>query len=333
DWGARSSANTAPAPTTHTSPVTGEPMYYQHQPPPMAHIPMQPPPFVAPRSKSPLVFFLIAVGAAVFVMILVVVMFVARQARLHAGGGGGPIPPQSLQQGEQQLTDNNSDQVDLRGNETTYVKLFDLDGDARVSVSNINGDVTVTAWDKQKAEVRAIKNGSEADRVATPIIFKSEGGNLTIRTGRNPRSNVRYEIRLPREVGHLELSTVNGMIKLSDLSGDVSTKSVNGSLNLTNIEGSLQAETTNGTINATVTDLSDKNSSFKNVNGSINLQVKGNLNAQLDAESVHGSIIVDDSFGIPIEKNIVGQKARGTIGGGGPALAVRTVNGSIKLTK
>src|SRR5258705_7627730 len=72
---------------------------------------------------------------------------------------------------------------------------------------------------------------------------------------------------------------------------------------------------------------------FTAINGKIDLTFKSDFDANLEASTVHGSIDIDDQLGVAVEKQLVGQHARGQIGTGGPSLRITTVNGSIKLSK
>jgi DUF4097 and DUF4098 domain-containing protein YvlB len=72
---------------------------------------------------------------------------------------------------------------------------------------------------------------------------------------------------------------------------------------------------------------------FSSTNGNIEISFNSDFNALLSASTTHGSIRLDEEFQIPVQKQMVGQQASGRIGGGGPTLSVKTVNGSIKLTK
>ena len=49
--------------------------------------------------------------------------------------------------------------------------------------------------------------------------------------------------------------------------------------------------------------------------------------------TLHGSLSIDNGFGIQIEKQVVGARAHGQIGEGGPPLKVKTQNGSIRISK
>jgi hypothetical protein len=71
---------------------------------------------------------------------------------------------------------------------------------------------------------------------------------------------------------------------------------------------------------------------FESTNGTIDITVPSDFQADLDASTVHGSINLDDIFGVQVEKGIASQKARGEIGVGGERLKIGTVNGNIKLT-
>jgi DUF4097 and DUF4098 domain-containing protein YvlB len=71
---------------------------------------------------------------------------------------------------------------------------------------------------------------------------------------------------------------------------------------------------------------------FESTNGSIELTVPPGFEANLDASTSHGSISVDETFGVQVEKGVVGQKAKGEIGQGGERLRLSTTNGNLKLT-
>jgi hypothetical protein len=72
---------------------------------------------------------------------------------------------------------------------------------------------------------------------------------------------------------------------------------------------------------------------FVAANGSIDITIKSDFDADLEANTVHGSINLDDQFGITPQRELVGARARGQIGKGGQLLKISTVNGSIRLAK
>lgn len=334
EWGVRS-ADTAPTPGQDTSPVYAPPQYYQPSVPHLINQPM--PPYQPPRSRSPLGWIMAFIGMGLFVALILAVIFVSRAAKKvidQIPNGSGSSRAEALS-GETTLNETNADQTASAGNETTLTKTFPLN-DAGFAIKNVNGSVTIEAWDKPQAQVTVIKRGSESDRKAVQVYFKNDDGKLSLRTGYPKGSNkseVIYQIKLPRKLDSVDLNTVNGGIKLSDISAEIAVQTVNGLVELANVVGVNKAQSVNGNIKAVLKEAGSDSMEFKNVNGNIELQIKSDLDADLEAAAVHGSITIDDAFGVQVQKQMVGQKASGQIGSGGAQLKITTVNGNIKLSK
>jgi Putative adhesin len=329
--GARSGASTAPTSRPETTPVYDPSAGYQPTVPPYPSVVPQ---YAPPRSRSPVGWILAFIGAGLFVVVVLAVMFMARAGRRAITEiSSGPTSPPVVQPGESVLSADNADQSATTGTETTLTKTFALGDHAKFSIKNINGSITVEAWDQPKAEVRVIKRGS--DRGAQ-VIFSFSANNLALRTGvpRNSgKQDIRYEVKIPREMGRVDLNSVNGSIKLSSVSGQIVLESTNGNIELTDVAGVSKAQTTNGRITAVLEEATEGQMEFTAVNGHIFITIKSDFDANLEASTVHGSIDIDDQFGIPVERQIVGQHARGQIGSGGSTLRITTVNGGIKLAK
>ncbi|HSO74231.1 MAG TPA: DUF4097 family beta strand repeat-containing protein, partial [Blastocatellia bacterium] len=332
EWSSRGAA-TGPTPSQETSPVHAPPHYYQPQVPPLVIPPYQ------PRSRSPVGWIIALVGVGLFVAVILAVVFVSRAAKglIDERPRGSGSARAEAAAGETQLSGTSADQEISTGSETTFIKTFPLDEDATFAIRNINGSVTIETWDKAQAQVTVIKRGSEQDRAAARVYFKEEDDGLWLRTayprGRS-NSEVVYQIKLPRGVESIALNTVNGGIKVSDASADsIEVETVNGSIELSNVAGVRKAKSVRGNIKAVLKKASTDEMEFENVNGNIEVQVKGELDADLAAASVRGTITIDDLFGVQVQKQVVGQKANGQIGSGGTPLNIKTVNGSISLSK
>ena len=130
----------------------------------------------------------------------------------------------------------------------------------RLTIVNVNGDITVDSWDrhevKMKAEKRARAESEEQARLLlekTTVTFEPSGDRIDIRTdaprkpGRNRNVSVDYTVTVPKAID-LDLKTVNGRVDVNDVSGAVDAKTTNGRIGLTGIVGSIQARTTNGKI-------------------------------------------------------------------------------------
>jgi len=288
------------------------------------------PPYTPPQKRSPVGWILAFIGMGLFVLVVIAVMMMARFGRRAGNDTAGTPPASSARQGERVLDENTTDTMVTRGNDTTLTKTFVLGDGAKVSIKNVNGNITVSAWDQPNAEVNVIKRGG-SDRSAQ-VFFTNSGGNLSIRTAQTRgNQDVRFEVKLPRELGRVELSSTNGVIRISDVNAEILVDGTYGAIELANVVGASKIHTTNGSIRASLLEASDRPMEFNSTNGSIDLTVPPGFEADLEASTVHGSINLDEAFGVQVEKGIVGQKAKGEIGQGGERLKLATTNGNIKL--
>lgn len=331
DWGARGAANTAPANSQNTSPVYGPPGGYQPSMPPM--YPQAIPPYTPPRKRSPVGWILAFIGMGLFVAVVVAVMLIARAGRRAFSGAGpsGPVVPAAPQAGESAL-EASADQSIISGSDTILTKTFAMTPGSKFSIKNISGSITVGTWDQPKAEVRVVKRGSDR---GTQIFFTNSANNLALRTGISGTNNqdVRYEIMLPREMERIDLKSVNGSVKISNATGQILVESVNGSIELNDVGGVSKIQTNNGKITATLKEASDGPMEFVTVNGKLDVTINCDFDAELDASTVHGNLTVDDQLSIPVQKEVVGQRAHGQLGSGGQPLKLTAVNGSVKLSR
>lgn len=333
EWGARGAANTAPANSQNTSPVYAPPPGgYQPSVPPM--YPQTIPPYAPPQKRSPVGWILAFIGMGLFVAVVVAVMLIARAGRNQFGRGSGvPAVPAVPLAGETAL-ESASDQTTVSsGDNTTMTKTFALTPGSKFSIKNISGSISIEAWDQPKAEVKVTKRGQ--DRGAQ-VFFINSANNLSLRTGipaGNNRQEIRYEIKLPRYMGRIDLESANGSVKLSNVSGQINVETANGSIELNDVTGVNKIQTANGKITATLSEASDGPMELGVVNGRIDLTLKSDFAANLEASTVSGSINIDDQFGIQAQKGVVGARASGKIGSGGQPLKLTSVTGSIKVSK
>jgi DUF4097 and DUF4098 domain-containing protein YvlB len=275
------------------------------------------------------------IGIGLFGAMFLSILMFARSHRPPPNYAQPPPPPViPLAAGENFLSD---DGAAVTGNETVITKTFPMGPASTLSINNTNGDVVVAGWDEPQAQVTVTKRGgSEQDRRYAQIVYSANKGGLSFRNGVD-RSNiqVRYEIKVPHDMKQVTLKAVNSPLKLSDLKGVIQTNTVNGSLDLSNVSGQLTTDSVNGSIRAAFDDLAQTGPfEFDTQNGSITIRLKSNVNAQLTASSMHGSINVDEGFGLKVEKIFpIGQRLEGALGTGGQPIILKTMNGSIKITK
>ena len=220
-----------------------------------------------------------------------------------------------------------------------FHQTYPLSATGRVSLHNVNGAVHVTAWDRNEVKVDAIKKArTEAGLKEAQIVVDAKPDAVEINTkypehGSHDGATVEYTLSVPRQAALDKISTVNGAVDLAGLAGEVKASSVNGAVQARQLTGDTKLSTVNGRIEADFERLTAKAVSLKTVNGGITITLPANAGAQLDASTVHGG--VNSDFDLPVRHVgfAPGSHLETTIGGGGTAIHLSTVNGGITLRR
>ena len=221
-----------------------------------------------------------------------------------------------------------------------------------VEIRNINGPIHAEASTNGKLEVVAVRSSKKHDPEVVKIEVFEAKGKLTFCTLYPPRQGkpdntcdergstshgsdaddvwVSYRVKVPAGVT-LEAQTVNGDVEASGMRGPVDARTVNGGIRIATTSWA-EATTVNGGVAVAMSargwpDALD----FRTVNGSIVLDLSDAPNADLRAETMHGDI--DSEFPLQVQGKIRRNQVRGTLGSGGPELALATLNGSIELRR
>jgi DUF4097 and DUF4098 domain-containing protein YvlB len=237
--------------------------------------------------------------------------------------------------------------------EEKFDRTFDVRPGARVSLANVNGTITIRAWDQPRVRIQAQKRvraaGNDRAREAMADlkieIVPSDGGlrvitrypkrddglgflDWMIGGGGGVNASVTYEVDVPRTM-NLDLDTTNGGIDVNDIRGSHRIETTNGRINLARCAGDIEAETTNGSIRAELLDVTPgKAMRLSTTNGRISLAAPPTLAVRVDAATTNGSINTE----LPVSTTHAGRRSlRGNINGGGPELRLRTTNGSIDI--
>lgn len=177
--------------------------------------------------------------------------------------------------------------------------------DGRVELSNLNGTIVVHTSD----------GAINASQLSGSIDIRTRDGDITADT----------------LTGAFKLHSGDGKITGKTLDGkcDVSTR--DGSIHLAGRFDSLDIKSGNGAITARAEPGSSIVSPWNITtrDGSVNMEVPKNLQANLDARTGDGRI----SLGIPVsaEGDLDTKAIHGSINGGGSTLLIRTGDGSIHL--
>jgi DUF4097 and DUF4098 domain-containing protein YvlB len=212
-----------------------------------------------------------------------------------------------------------------------------LSADGRVSLSNVNGNVEITGWDRNEVQIDAVKSARDQERLdEARIEVNSSGNSVEIVTrypshlvNNNPAS-VHYTLHVPQNARLEKIDLVNGSLTVQKVMGEVNANLVNGALHASELSGTADLATVNGSIKADYTSLDKvREIKLKSVNGSVDLLLPQSPNADVSAHSVNGGISTD--FPLTIKGHWIGKNMSGTLGSGGVHIELDNVNGSIHV--
>lgn len=225
----------------------------------------------------------------------------------------------------------------------------DLARGKTIEVRGVNGEVRATAGTGRSATVTAVKTSRKSDISTVEIRVQETSRGVTIcavypnstgegcdtTTRRNSRGgnndvSVEFTVVVPEGVKFVG-RTVNGDISATGLDADADVSTVNGSAEVST-RGWARASTVNGDVDATVgrADWTGP-AGFQTVNGSVTVTLPASANADVSASTVNGDISTD--FPLTVQGRFGPRRLNGTIGQGGRALSLETVNGSIRIKR
>lgn len=221
-----------------------------------------------------------------------------------------------------------------------------LEDGGRVSVDNINGDITITGGAGDTVEIIAVKRaGTQEYLDGIEVVITATDDHVRIETkhpengggwlnwGKDTSGSVTYTLSVPASTSLDGIESVNGDIEIAGMAGMVNAETVNGDIDVTGLVSNVRFDTVNGTIEAVFDRLdSGQSVNCETVNGRINLDIPADASASIRAETVNGGIDGKD-FGLETNKGFVGRDLDGEIGGGSARVSLDTVNGAIRLRK
>jgi Toastrack DUF4097 len=218
-----------------------------------------------------------------------------------------------------------------------------------IEIKGVNGGIDAAAASGGEVEVIADKRARKSDPASVKIEVVEHAGGVTIcavypspdakpnecRPGTGGRMNTRdndvnvdFHVRVPAGVSFVG-RTVNGGIEAVGLDGDAEATTVNGGIKV-EAAGVVRAHTVNGSLNARMGRADWTGAlELKTVNGGITLELPGDAAADVTASTVNGDISTD--FPLTVKGRFSRRNVEGTIGGGGRALELATVNGGIQI--
>jgi hypothetical protein len=175
--------------------------------------------------------------------------------------------------------------------------------DGRFTLSNISGDITVTAGSGDEVSIDAIKrtrgDKSELDRVqirvderAGRVDVQTDHGQME-RRDRNDRGDhvsVDYTVVVPASLS-VDLHSISGSVKVTGVHGSLRSETISGNVTISDAPRLETAKTVSGDVTLTSV-TADGDLSASSVSG--NVHAKGLKARGLDLGSVSGDINVTD---------------------------------------
>lgn len=235
------------------------------------------------------------------------------------------------------------------GDETErFEQSYPLTANGRVRVSNVNGPITVEAWERNEVRLEAVKIANTKEALAeVEIRVDSRADSLTVEADyegwrrtvgdkgwrKENRLEVQFRLSVPRTAALDEIETVNGSVTVSNFVNLTKISAVNGNVNATNLRGTANLSTVNGEVAADFDRLEKGTKiSLSTVNGKVNLLMPSDANATLKADSLNGEIRND--FGLPVRKGkYVGRDMYGRVGNGDVQVKLESVNGPLTIQR
>lgn len=218
-----------------------------------------------------------------------------------------------------------------------FKQTYPLAADGTVHLENVNGDIDIIAWDKAEVSLDAEKRGKTSDDLAKVTLeIDATPTKLTIRTKYaksgwfgNVNASVRYKLMVPAGVRLEKIDSVNSDITVSGVRGSVNLDTVNGTIKATGLSADAHLDSVNGSLSAEFTSLDGvREVKLDSVNGRASVTLPPGAGARIDADSVNGSVSIDQQIKLGKVRR---HSLTGSIGTGGPDISIETVNGSISI--
>ncbi len=229
-----------------------------------------------------------------------------------------------------------------------YVHVTGIGGsEVRVTAHKVIRAETDSDLQEAKSEVKldmTEKPGSVSIRYDAPWRCNGGGDGGCSGGGRRRFYNVSYDIDVaaPRD-SRLVVLSINGDVRADRTAGDFDVSNINGGIKLSEMSGSGDAHTINGPVSVGFAANPLRPSSFKSINGSLDLYFQPRLSADLLFKTFNGQIYSDFEVTAtatpPIDAGQEGGRfvyhsrgpRRARVGNGGPELSFDTLNGNVRL--
>ncbi len=217
-----------------------------------------------------------------------------------------------------------------------FERTYPLQPGGTFELQNVNGTVEVQGWDRPEVEIRATKTAktsrSDLDRVHIDVNARPDAISVVTQYPQDEGVEVAvdYTIRLPHTARVEHIGTINGTLRISGVDTLRDLHTVNGNIEVYDGGGTVRARTTNGDVYLELARFrSTDEANAETTNGSLQLAVPSDTQAQLEALSLNGEFRTE--LPMVLESSLVPREVRGKLGNGGGSIRLRTVNGGIRV--
>ena len=247
----------------------------------------------------------------------------------------------------------------------TSVEVSSIRGSVEISNSNSStAEVQVIRTARTRADLEYHK--VEVEQIGNRLVVRGER-DFEDRRGRDVRVNHHVILKLPRQIdlsatsisGSVRAGDVDGQIKVTSISGSVTAgnvggaiqarsisgsfevgivgaeahvNSVSGNVVVAQLKGSLDVTSVSGSVKATVDQIDTHGIKITSVSGSVEIGLRGDVNADFSADSFSGRVYLDVP-GVTRSTEVDSSSVRARIGVGGSPIKIFSVSGNIRLTR
>lgn len=183
--------------------------------------------------------------------------------------------------------------------------------------------------------VAAADTENRAREIASGVHVTAAADNVQASgpTGLRDRESwhVSYHVFAPTQTS-VDLRTVNGGIRITDVEGRLQFQTVNGGVRLKGLGGDVQGRTRNGGVDIDLDGDVWRGDGLdvETENGGVRLAIPAQYSARLETGTVNGRVRLD--FPLTIQGRL-DRDLQTTLGAGGPLLRVRTTNGGVTISR
>jgi hypothetical protein len=193
-----------------------------------------------------------------------------------------------------------------------FIKLADIGGtvDARTS----GGEIT-TGRLGGTASLATSGGDITVAGAANELVAKTSGGDIDI-----GNTDARVEAK-----------TSGGSIRLARVGSSVIARTSGGDIDIEDAMGAVDAKTSGGSITAQLSRQPQGESRLSTSGGGVTVSIADGIGVELDARASGGG--VDSDVPVTVQGTQERDQVRGRIGGGGPALVLRSSGGGIRVKR